>query len=82
MKAKIDYLKGKYYGTLIGIDTGGGITVWITEGNPSQRQLNEWDMTLEEAKADGMLCDAHYETDASYQIACKIRDIINEASAK
>ena len=70
MKADILPLNGKYYGTVIQYGGDRTIEVWDMENYiPSDRQLEYWEMTLEEAKADNMMCDSHYETQESYRIA-------------
>jgi hypothetical protein len=81
MEAHIKPLHGKYYGTEIvyqlpGEDVG-SLQVWDRgDGTPSQRQLEDWGMTLQEARDDDMMCDSHYETTLSYRIAEIVRDAL------
>ena len=52
MKAKIDDLNGKYYGTKIHIIDGklkgNVISIWFASGKPSTRQIESWGHTQEE----------------------------------
>jgi len=74
MDAFIPPLEGKYYGTIIQYGGDRTIKVWNMEGNtPSERQLKQWGMTLEESQESGMICDSHYETVTSYKIARAIQ---------
>jgi hypothetical protein len=80
MGAMIAPLMGKYYGTKIQFDNGGGkLTVWYM-GNwePSKRQLEHWGMTLEEARDDLMLSDSHFESEQGFAIAEAICKAIND----
>jgi hypothetical protein len=66
-------LEGKHYGTLIEIGGVGHIKVWVHESRvPSARQLEDWGMTLEEARAEGMMCDDHFESQSDYDLSCRI----------
>ena len=83
MRAYIEDLKGKYYGTSIRYfvnDCPCSIEVWNHTDchTPSQRQLDYWEMTYEEAKDDGMMCDSHYETENDYNIAKIIVEALNK----
>jgi len=78
MNAKIQPLKGKYYGTTIELDGGELIEVWIMgDWTPSARQLEYWGMTLQEAQDDGMMCDSHYESADCYKLVERIVKAIN-----
>ena len=50
--ARLEPLKGKYYGTRVGYDIGDGrdrsIEIWCNTGRPSDREILSWGMTLEE----------------------------------
>lgn len=82
MKIYLEELKGKYYGTVIRYqvspeDTEKSIEVWdMGDYTPSRRQLEYWGLSLDEAKEDGIMCDSHYETLRSYDIACVIVDAL------
>ena len=71
MKAEIADLSGKYYGTKVIYGNEHEITIWTHDKDftPSKRQLEYWEMTLEEAKEDGIMCDSHYETQEDYEVA-------------
>ena len=71
MKAEIADLSGKYYGTKVIYGDENEITIWThyKDFTPSKRQLEYWEMTLEEAKENDMMCDTHYETQEDYEIA-------------
>lgn len=78
MKAKIEPLKGKYYGTTISLENGEGITVWVMgDYKPSIRQLEELSMTYEEAKDDDYFCDSHFESETSYKVAVAIVEALS-----
>lgn len=74
MDAKLLPLEGKYYGTQVAYGTEGHqIEIWDRgDGQPSYRQLEQWSMTLKEAKESDLMCDSHYETRLSEEIACVI----------
>lgn len=79
--AKIEPLKGKYYGTRITLEKGEGITVWVMgDFKPSERQLADLNMTYEEAKEDDYFCDSHFETETSFKIASAIVEVLNRLS--
>ena len=60
--ATIKPLDGKYYGTYV-LHKTTEIKVWyMGDRKPSQRQLDAWKMTIDEAMEDDMLCDDHYES--------------------
>ena len=87
-RAKIKQLTGKkYYGTEITIDTGYDIESIVIklcgDGVPSDRQLQEWGMALDEAKSEGMMLDSlgHYETRLTYSVAVGIIEKINSMVA-
>jgi len=78
--AHIQPLEGKYYGTIVELHDGARIEIWIMDGHgitPSKRQLEKWDMTLEEAKDDDMMCDSHFESARGYGIAEILVDALN-----
>ena len=68
--------------------------LWFSRGNPSTREINSWGFTREqwinnelvddgwEEKSPiqelGMLCDSHYESEITYNLALKIVKAINE----
>lgn len=80
-RADIIPLHGKYYGTTVTYDSGYGahsVDIWIGDfSEPSKRQLEDWGMTLEEAKADGMMDDGHYETVTTYGAAVVLCKFLN-----
>jgi hypothetical protein len=80
-RAHIEPLKGKYYGTIVLFKSGCEMyetKLWYPDGSdPSDRQLEDWGMTLEEAKADLMTSDNHYETKLTYQAAKALCDWLN-----
>lgn len=92
MKAELKPLVGKYYGTEVEISStdkafgGGHVTIWVA-GNyePSEREivglqehheLEGYDPPTQE-DFDEIACDSHYETQTSYEIACKLVAAIN-----
>jgi len=83
MEAEILPLDGKYYGTVIKYKNTFGeertIKVWnMGDYTPSQRQLEKWGYTLDEAKEDGMMCDDHFESAECHKIASVICRALNE----
>ena len=80
--ANIRPLEGKYYGTIVELDDSKTITVWVMDNynwaTPSPRQLEQWSVSLEEAKADDMMSDSHFESARGYNIACAIESALNE----
>ncbi len=80
-RASLAALGGKYYGTFVIFDSGMDvhhIKIWINDGDaPSARQLVDWNMTIDEARADGMMSDSHYETELTYQAAVNMVDFLN-----
>lgn len=84
MKAKLEPLDGKYYGSSISVrlDDGsfGEINVWIHDRRwiPSRRELERWRFkTPEEAKDNDVTCDSHFESDVGYEICLKIVEALN-----
>lgn len=61
MKAVIDSLYGKYYGTTVrildGKLKGDRISIWFASGNPSSRQIESWGHTQEEWDSDAEVDD-------------------------
>ena len=88
MKAEILPLHGKYYGTKVcvvelgyhdGYDGDGlYIKIWAGGRIPSERQLADWGCTEAQASDDDMMCDSHYETQMSYDIAKRIADALTD----
>lgn len=90
MKAEIEDLGKKYYGTTVTIHSDGGIEqgcfqVWVMgDYEPSDREmvLARESLEMPEAAKEELktewLCDSHYETNLSYNIAKYIVDGINE----
>lgn len=80
-RAQMIDLSGKYYGTLITYRSDYGehcVKIWINDGDaPSARQLADWGMTLDEARADGMMSDSHYEAELTYQAAMVLCEFLN-----
>ena len=80
MKAWIEELNGKYYGTIVAFEHGkskGGIEVWFnSDYRPSARQLVNWGMTEKEAQEEQMTCDGHFESSDGYLIAEAVRDAL------
>ena len=74
MDARLRELPDKYYNTEILFSDGlSGISIWyMGSRTPSGRQLKQWNMTLDEALKEDMLCDDHYETAEAYSIATYI----------
>lgn len=92
LRAHIEPLGRKYYGTEVTIvdtldpNSFAGIEVWVQIGDyePSHREVelarNSLDMpnaTVDEVKAE-WICDSHYETKLSLEIAEAIVKYINE----
>jgi hypothetical protein len=81
IKAELAPLGGKYYGSDVIInsdDIRSEIRFWKTYGYPpSKRQLEYWGMSLEEATADLMMCDSHYESEYTYQLCMELIGRIN-----
>jgi len=81
-KAWIKPLHGKYYGTEVVIEIDGNRTVvevWeMGDYRPSTRQLEDWGVTEEQARADDYMCNTHYETALGYKIAQRIAQAFNE----
>lgn len=86
MKARLQPLTGKYYGTRIDTDFG-TIDVWLSGDmpwtrEPSAREKAEWPIpsaengSLEDIRSD-MMCGGHYETQLSFDVATVIVDAIN-----
>lgn len=92
MKAKLQPLESKYYGTIIELDRG-TIKIWNCGGRPSDRQIEAWGITPHEwdnnilvqngwGGLDGCRNvykpeDSHYETQADYLYALELIKIIN-----
>lgn len=76
-------LDGKYYGTIIESSDGEEIKIWHSTGyTPSTRQLAEWGLTNWDAPTEedlDMLSDSHWESQYSYDRACKIVAALNAA---
>ena len=75
MKAKLCKLPDNYYSTGIAFANschGIDLAYFGSSRRPSERQLKQWNMTYEEALAEDMLYDEHYETADSYAIAMHI----------
>lgn len=68
------HFEGKYYGTEIDLSDGSAITIASGDsdgGGPSEEQLRRWRFkTREEASANDLPCDWHYQT---------VRDAANAA---
>ena len=81
MKAKLQPLQGKYYGTFIEIDFKDGgdvelIKLWDnTIPEPSVREIEESGETAEEYLKS--MYNDHYESKLTYERACKLVDLIN-----
>jgi len=83
MKAKLEALNGKYYGTIINIETDNGATkinIWFMgDYEPSDRQLKEWQFTRKQWDNNKeMGCDSHYESKDGYILAEIICNAINK----
>ena len=76
-------LNGKYYGTIVKLKDGSEINVWVMSKNnwnsPSFRQLEYWNMSLDEAIEDGMMSDSHFESTRGFIIASLIELALEEA---
>lgn len=67
MRAFIEPLDGKYYGTKVWTEAG-DVEIWCPNPRrPSDRQLQEW-YPMDEPLSEYM-CDNHYETAISYEMA-------------
>jgi len=68
--------KSKYYGTIVEIKYDGvevSFFVWKSDDpNPSKRQLEQWGMTLEQAKVESMISDSHFESETAFNICEEI----------
>lgn len=89
MRAEVANLgKRKYYGTVVDIAHDDGstdqVTIWVMgDRRPSVRQLGVWGYeTPEEARADDMLSDSHYETGISLELARLLANHINRSRHK
>ena len=74
----------KYYGTSVPFTIRGeqsSVTVWVmADYEPSDRQLKQWgEKTWEDASANDLTSDSHYESAASYEIAKIIHGALVEA---
>lgn len=87
MKAKLQPLSGKYYGSIIELTHKSGtvskINIWVDDYScrrkPSIRQIKaEGYKTLSEALGDGCEFDTHSESAVGYAVAKIIVDAINE----
>lgn len=73
LQAELLPLKGKYYGTKVALSWGGHTTeveIWVVGDVPSARQLEAWGVSAEDAQE--FLCDNHFETVESYEIASRL----------
>jgi hypothetical protein len=97
MKAELKPLTGKYYGTEIEITEGPlkdlCFKLWKCTGNPSDRELEEYNYTRKqwnnnEMVDDGfgcefpiqksdIVCDSHYESQEVYQLAKRLVEFLN-----
>lgn len=83
MKAQIKPLSGKYYGTIIIIDFQDGghteeIKLWDAgDWEPSCRELEKYNMTLEQWNEEDMSCDGHFESKLTYDRAFRLISLIN-----
>lgn len=72
MEARLLPLKGKYYGSIIEIDTPTGkteIKVWHSaDFVPSQRELEKHQMTIEEYRENNEPCDSHFESHFTHKL--------------
>jgi hypothetical protein len=82
MKAKLAPLKGKYYGTVIEVDTDEdgsfrhSVSVWIDDNSgPSRREYDferdgkYYTVDMEYGIYEYEICDSHYETKTSLRVA-------------
>jgi len=83
MYAKIKDLDRKYYGTLIEYGENKNIIeIWNTDNYiPSERQLESWEIDKDNQEQwkyaqEWLMCDNHYETHKSYDIAKTIVDAL------
>lgn len=100
MKARLLPLEGKYYGTRVQIELGprnvAEISVWHSDGKPSERECATWGCTQADWVNDRLIdggwggkeparrvfpCDSHYESQTSFEIAEKIVNAINGEAA-
>ena len=72
MKAKILPLKGKYYGTEIEVVDDNGLKFGFTLWNSSS-----WTPSSREDYEDDELCDTHFESKETYELAQKIVNFLN-----
>ena len=77
MKAKILPLEGKYYGTIVEITYKGykyQIELWgDADFEPSERELAKWG-----GKDDFEICDSHFESKITYELAKLLVNLINQ----
>ena len=98
MKAELQSLKGKYYGTIIKItheDYTTEVTIWRNaDFTPSNRYLESYGYTEQQwtdnALVDNgwgelvpireldLVCDSHFESKFSYELALKILEKLND----
>ena len=84
MKATIEPLQGKYYGTKINFEyigkriEKGVIEVWhMGDYKPSKRQLQYWGVkSIKEAHDNDYPCDSHFETEITYKICVEIKNAL------
>lgn len=81
MKAALRPLHGKYYGTRIeltsneeSVEFANDITIWVSGGKPSQRQLVQWE---KEGRSFDVY-DEHYESAHSFDLAMTIIAALNK----
>jgi hypothetical protein len=81
-KAKILPLDGKYYGTEIKVETHDDsfdITVWwMGDFTPSDRELKQCGMSLDEWHENDMGCDSHFESSDGLEVAEIITKALNQ----
>jgi len=81
MKATIQPLDGKYYGTVINVEHPHGnfsISVWCNgDFKPSKRELKYHGMKLKEWEEDQIGCDGHFESKDCYEVCKIIEDALN-----
>jgi len=72
LKAKLLPLEGKYYGSIIEVDTPTGkteIKVWHSaDFIPSQRELDKQKMAIEEYRENSELSDSHFESHFTHKL--------------
>lgn len=80
MKAQIEPLDGKYYGTTIIVDHPNDyvhMTLWFMgDGYPSERELGGDTYEFWKDMGDG--CDSHYESKDCYEFCKKLVEAINK----